>query len=100
MPPPSPPWPPRQPEAVASQLGQRALALLDTDASTSPPGTPKRFSLPLAHVASDQSLSAMAGGSDSGANRGAGGSAAVQEEEPALSHLSPFAAAAAPAGGQ
>lgn len=95
----APPPPPLQPEAVAHQLGQRALALLDSDTSTSPPGTPKRFSLPLPQVASDQSLSATAGGSDSGANGGAGGGG--PQAEPALSHLSPFAATAAtPASGQ
>lgn len=80
-----------QPEAVTKRLSQRALALLDT----TPPGTPKRFSLPLAHVPSDTSLSTLPGrhGTSIGEGEDSTTGAVVSSADP-ITQLSPFASTA------
>ena len=100
-----------QPQAVAEQISERALSLLDTAPR---PGTPQRFSIRLHTIPSDNYLAGMAGGageeegadlapleplqehgSSGGEGAGSSGEDAGSSSEGAaaeLRHLSQFAA--------
>ena len=93
-----------QPQAVAQQISERALSLLDTAPR---PGTPQRFSIRLHTIPSDNYLAGMADGAgeeEEGADleplaplqeQGSSGEGAGSSSEGAaagLRHLTPFAA--------
>ena len=88
-----------QPQAVAEQISERALSLLDTAPR---PGTPQRFSIRLHTIPSDNYLAGMAGGAgeEEGADlaplerlqeQGSSGGGSSEGAAAELRHLSPFA---------